>query len=75
MLGAGVEVEGQVADVLAAVGDEGDGLVGLHTLAFEHLEEAPFGFGVVGLHEAEGLGLPVGGHGLAGDHLKPAIGS
>ncbi len=46
VLGAGVEVERQVADVLAAVGDERDVLVGLHAMGGEHLEQAAFGLGV-----------------------------
>src|SRR5664280_3074415 len=48
VLGVGVEVQRQVAYVVAAVGEEGDGLVGLHALGDEQVEQAPFGFGVVG---------------------------
>jgi hypothetical protein len=33
----GVEVAGQVADVFAAVGEEGDLLVVLHALGLDHL--------------------------------------
>ena len=64
MLGLRIEVAGQIADVFAAVGEEGDLLVGLHPLGGKHFEQAPFGFGVVGLHVAEAGGLAVGGHGL-----------
>ena len=38
VLGLRIEVTGQVADVLAAVGEEGDLLVGLHPLGGKHLE-------------------------------------
>ena len=38
VLGLRIEVAGQVADVFAAVGEEGDLLVGLHPLGGEHLE-------------------------------------
>ncbi len=75
VLSLGVEIERQVADVFAAVGEEGDLLVGLHPLGFEHFEQAPFGFGVVGLHVPETCGPPVCGDGLAGDHLEPAVGA
>ena len=66
---------GDVADVLAAVGEEGDLLVGGHPLGPEHFEQAPSGFGVVGLHVPEAGGPPGGGDGLAGDHLEPAVGA
>ena len=59
VLGVGVEVQRQVADVVAAVGEEGDGLVGLHALGDEQVEQAPFEFAVVGLDEPEALGRPV----------------
>jgi hypothetical protein len=49
VLGLGGEVRRQVADVFATVGEEGDLLVGGHPLGSEHLEQAPFGFRVVGL--------------------------
>src|SRR5664280_289445 len=73
VLGVGVEVQRQVADVVAAVGEEGDGLVGLHALGDEQVEQAPFGFGVVGLDEREALGRPVRRGGPAGDHLAPPV--
>jgi hypothetical protein len=73
LLGLGVEVQRQVADVFAAVGEEGDLLVGRHPLRLEGLEQAAFGLGVVGLHVGEAAGLPGGGDGLAGDHLEPAV--
>ena len=53
MLGLRVEVVGQVADVVAAVGEEGDLLVGLHPLGGKRFEQPAFGFGVVGLHVPE----------------------
>ena len=75
MLSLGVEIERQVADVFAAVGEEGDLLVGGHPLGFQHFEQASSGFGVVGLHVPE-TGRPLaGGDGLAGDHLEPAVGA
>src|SRR5664279_2811298 len=37
----------------------------------EQVEQAPFGFGVVGLDEPEALGRPVRRGGSAGDHLEP----
>jgi hypothetical protein len=64
VLSLGVEIERLVADVFAAVGEEGDLLVGLHPLGFEHFEQAPFGFGVVGLHVPETCGPPVCGMAL-----------
>ena len=53
MLGLRIEIAGQVADVFAAVGEEGDLLVGLHPLGGKHFEQSAFGFAVVGLHVAE----------------------
>ena len=53
VLGLRVEVAGQVADVFAAVGEEGDLLVGLHPLGGKHVEQPPFRFAVVGLHLPE----------------------
>ena len=75
VLGLRVEVAGQVADVLAAVGEEGDLLVGLHPLGFQDFEQPPFGFGVVGLHVPETGGRALGRDGFAGDHLEPAVGA
>ena len=75
VLGLGVEVAGDVANVFAAVGEEGDLLVGGHPLGFEHFEQAPSGFGVVGLHIPEAAGPPASGDGLADDHLEPAVGA
>ena len=53
VLGLRVEVAGQVADVFAAVDEEGDPLIGLHPLVGKHFEQPAFGFGVVGLHGDE----------------------
>jgi hypothetical protein len=64
---------GDVADFVAAVGEDGDLSVGLHSVAGARFEHAALGFGVIGLHAAEAGGLPVGGHGLADDHLEPAV--
>ena len=69
----GVEEAGQLADVFATVGEEGDLLVFLHAVGFEHLEQTAFGFAVVGFHVAEAGGLSLGSDGLAGDDLKPAV--
>ena len=49
VLGLRIEVAGQLADVFAAVGEEGDPLVGLQPLGGKHFEQPPFGFAVVGL--------------------------
>jgi hypothetical protein len=73
MLGVGVEVAGQLTDVLAPIGEEGDLLVGLHPVGGKHVKQATFGFLVIGLHVAEAGRLPRGGHGLSGDHFEPAI--
>lgn len=73
MFGLGVQVQRKVAYVVGAVGDEGDLPVHLHALGAERLEEAAFGFGVVGLDEPEVLGGALGRYGLAGDHLEPAV--
>jgi len=69
----GVEVERQVPDVLTSIGKERDLLVGLHALAAQHLDQAPFRLGVDLLHEGEALRGPLGGHALARDHLEPAV--
>ena len=68
-----VEVQGQVTDVFASIGEEGDGLVGRHALGGEDLEQAPPGLGLDLLDEREALRLAVGGHALARDHLEPAV--
>ncbi len=73
VLGVGVEVEREVPDVLAAVGEEDHGLVGLHALAAQYLEQASFRLGVDLLHEREALRGTVGGHALARDHFEPAV--
>jgi hypothetical protein len=39
----------------------------------EDFEQPARGFGVVGLHEPEARGVPVGGHRLTGDHLEPPV--
>ena len=44
-----------------------------HALGDEQVEQAPFGFGVVGLDEPEALGRPVRRGGPAGDHLEPPV--
>jgi hypothetical protein len=64
--GLGVEVQRQVADVLAAVGEEGDLLVVLHALGAQDLVQASLGFGVVGLDEREALGRAAAGRGPTG---------
>jgi prephenate dehydrogenase len=53
VLGLRIEVAGQVADVFAAVGEEGDLLVGLHPLAASTSNSRRFRFAVVGLHVPE----------------------
>src|SRR5450759_3534276 len=73
VLGLRVQHPRQVADVLAAVGAERDLLIRRQAVTGEHLEQPPLGLGVVGLHEPETGGVPVRLHGLAGDHLEPAI--
>ncbi len=73
MLGLRVEVQRQVTDVLATIGEKRDLLIGLHALGGEDLEQAPFRFGVVGLHVSEALGRPLVGDDLPGDHLEPAV--
>ena len=55
VFGFWVEVELQVAHRLTAIGEEGDLLVGLHALAFEHLEQPPFGFVIIGLDKSKAL--------------------
>src|SRR5664280_861848 len=51
VLGVGVEVQRQVADVVAAVGEEGDGWLACMPWEMSRSNRAPFGFGVVGLDE------------------------
>lgn len=70
--GLRVEIQGEVSYV-AAVGDEGDGLVGRQGLGGEQAGQAAFGFGVVGLHEPEAPGRSFSWRGLAGGHLEPAV--
>lgn len=70
--GLRVEIQGEVSYV-AAVGDEGDGLVGRQALGGEQAGQAAFGFGVVGLHEPEAPGRSFSWRGLAGGHLEPAV--
>jgi hypothetical protein len=69
----GIQIEREVADVLAAVGDEGELLVVLYALGFEDLEQAPFGLGVMGLDEGEARGRSLVGDDLSGDHFEPAV--
>src|SRR3989442_15938123 len=69
----GIQVEGKLAHVLTAVGQEGDLLIRLHPRRLERLEETALRFGVVGLDEAEAPGRALGRHALAGDHLEPAL--
>lgn len=66
VLGLGVEVAGDVADVLAAVGEEHDLLVILHPLRAQQLVQPAFGLVVVGLDPGERLGgaAATGGGGL-----------
>src|SRR5271165_6009879 len=47
MLGLWIQVHLKIADNVAAVRQERDRLVHLHSLRFEHLEQAPFGLGIV----------------------------
>ena len=69
----GIEVAGNVADVVTAVGEEGDLLISGHAVGLEYFEQPAFGFGVVGLHVAETAGWSLGRDHLAGDHFKPAV--
>jgi hypothetical protein len=72
VLGLGVEVAGDVADVLAAVGEEHDLLVVLHPLGAQQLVQAPLGLVVVGLDPGERLGRAAAGRGAgSGDGLEP----
>jgi hypothetical protein len=69
VLGARVQVQREIVYGAAAVGEEGDLLVGGHTLGPQQLIQLAFGLAVVGLGEPEAAGLSLGGHGLGGDHL------
>ncbi|MEU4235061.1 hypothetical protein AB0F17_63245 [Nonomuraea sp. NPDC026600] len=74
VLGLGVEVAGQGADVLAAVGEEDDLLVVGQALGAQDFVQASFGFVIVGLDEGEAFGgAAAGGGALAGDGLEPAV--
>lgn len=70
VFGFGVEIKLQAAHGLAAVGDKGDLLVHLHALAFEHLEKAPLGLVVIGLHQAKALAAAFFRNGFAHDHFE-----
>src|SRR5712691_7926306 len=55
MLGLRIEVELEVAYGITAIGQKRDLLVQLVALGLEHLEEAAFGFLVIGLDESKTL--------------------
>src|SRR6266508_1117760 len=73
MFGVRVQVPRQLTHVVTTVSQKRHLLVGLHALRLEHLEQPPFGFAIVGLHEAVAFGGAVGRHALAGDDFEPAV--
>ena len=55
MLGLWIQVHLEIADSVAAVRQEGDRLVHLHSLRFEHLEQTAFGLGVVAIYQMRSI--------------------
>ena len=75
-----VQIELKLAHRVAAIGEKHDLLVELMPLRLEHLEQPPFGFLVIGLHEGKafaghrlfGLLTPrEGQQTFPGNHLEP----
>src|SRR3984893_12477610 len=74
MLGLRIQVHLKIADSVAAVRQESDFLVHLHSLRFEHLEQTAFGFSVVAIYKSEAFRrFAVLGHTLTHDHLEPSF--
>jgi hypothetical protein len=57
MLGLRIQVQLEIADSVAAVRQERDRLVHLHSLRFEHLEQTPFGLGIVAIYKSESAAM------------------
>src|SRR5271165_6490378 len=53
MLGLRIQVHLKIADSVAAVRQERDRLVHLHSLRFEHLEQTTFGLDIVAIYKSE----------------------
>ena len=77
-----IQIQLDVAHVLAAVGEEIDLLVGLHTLRLKQLEQAAFGLFIVGLYPGKApcrdlrfsLLIPLKGQeALAGNNLELSL--
>ena len=64
---------GQRADLLATVGQEGDILIGLQALAFEHVEQPALRLAIVAMHQTDVAGVAVFGHRLADDDLEVGL--
>src|SRR5260221_1009636 len=76
MLGLRVQVHLEIADRIAAIGQECNRLVHLHPLRFKHLEQTAFRLGVVVIHKSKALRRSaLLGHTFTYDHLEPSFGS
>src|SRR5215472_7787808 len=64
---------GQRAHLLAAIGEEGDLLIGLQTLTLEQFEEPAFGPLLIGMDQAHIARRAVLGQGAADDEFKVAL--
>ncbi len=53
---------GQRTDLLAAVGQEGDVLIGLQALAREHIEQPALRLAIVAMYQTDIAGIPVLGY-------------
>jgi hypothetical protein len=73
MLGIGMQIPGQVPDGVATIGEEGELLIGLHSLGLEDFKEAALRFRIVILHEAKALRSALCGHTPPNDHFKPTF--
>jgi hypothetical protein len=73
VLGFRVEIELQVAHSVAAIGEKGDLLIQLHTMALEHLEESSFTLAVIRLHEAKAFTGSFLWNGFVHDHFKMSL--
>src|SRR5262249_2214698 len=66
------QIQLPVTEVVAAIGEERDGLVHLKPLRLEQLGQPTLPFGVVAGHKAKALGTAIGRHALADDQLESA---
>ena len=68
-----VQVHLQLPHARLAIRHEAQLRLRLQPLGLQHLEQPPFGLGVVGLDEIEAFGRLLGRHGLAHQHLEALL--